>query len=212
MFVVGPCDSTFDAAGFYYAKVPVDDVVRVRELTARGFMVVDVNIGLALDPAAVRYVDAPVEVVPAGGGDAEALLEIAETCFRYSRFHLDPELDGASANRVKREWVRSYFEGRRGVELLKAVVDGEPVGFLAVLEDVAAAARIIDLVGVAPSAQRRGVGASLVGSFVRRHGGAAKVLRVGTQIANVPSLRLYSTFGFVVENAAYVLHRHIASA
>ncbi len=52
---------------------------------------------------------------------------------------------------MKREWVRSYVEGRRGIELLAAGTDG----FLAVLE-APDGARVIDLVGVAQAAQGRG--------------------------------------------------------
>ena len=33
-------------------------------------------------------------------------------------------------------------------------------------------------------------------------------LRVGTQAANVPSVRLYEPLGFSLASAAYVLHLH----
>ena len=33
-------------------------------------------------------------------------------------------------------------------------------------------------------------------------------IRVGTQLANVPSLRLYEKLGFYIVDAAYVFHYH----
>ena len=106
---------------------------------------------------------------------------------------------------ASREWARSYIEGNRGLELLVADADGEVAGFLAVLETPDS--RVIDLIGVAPDAQRAGVGTALVTSFVARHASTARELRVGTQ-TNTPSLRLYAQHGFVPVSAAYVLHRH----
>ena len=54
----------------------------------------------------------------------------------------------------------------------------------------------------------QGVGAALVSAFVQRHGPLATELRTGTQIANVPSLRLYERLGFSISSASYVLHLH----
>lgn len=195
--------------GFYYAKVPVDEVERVRELTEDGFAVVDVNVTLAREPGTDAPA-APPSVAPARRDHHEALLEIAGSCFRYSRFHLDPQLPNELADRVKRQWVRSYVDGRRGVELLAAVEDGAPVGFLAVLEQDGAL--VIDLIGVAAAAQGRGFGGALVAAFVARHGAGGRRLLVGTQIANVPSLRLYAAHRFAVASSTYVLHRHLEGA
>lgn len=191
----------------YYAKVDAADVALVRRLLTRGFAPVDVNLTLARAGTPVPESTAGVDVATARPEHAEGLLELAGGCFRYSRFHLDPLIAQEDADRVKREWVRSYLDGRRGIELLAALERGRPVGFLAVL--AAGDARVIDLVGVAPHAQARGVGGALVAEFIARHGPAAAELRVGTQVANVPSLRLYERFGFRISHAAYVLHLHV---
>jgi ribosomal protein S18 acetylase RimI-like enzyme len=191
---------------FYYAKVPVEQVALAARLCARGFSPVDVSVTLTRAGATAPTAPGGVSVGPARPEDHQALLDVAGRCFRYSRFHLDPAIPDELAHRVKREWVRSYVEGKRGIELLAAREGGRPVGFLAVLADERA--RVIDLVGVAPEAQGRGVGAALVAAFVDRHGAEAEELRVGTQAANLPSLRLYEKLGFTVAVAAYVLHLH----
>jgi ribosomal protein S18 acetylase RimI-like enzyme len=184
----------------FTCRVPADDIATVGALTDDGFHVVDVNVTLERAGGDGLGDDS---VAPATPAQHEALLDVAGSCFRYSRFHLDRVIPRELADRVKREWLRSYVEGRRGIELLSAGSDG----FLAVLE-APDGARVIDLVGVAAGAQGRGIGEALVSEFARRHGDGGRTLRVGTQAANVPSLRLYEKLGFRVASATYVLHRH----
>lgn len=201
------------AAGraLYFAKVPVERVDLVGALSRAGLTVVDVNVTLARggEPPAGGPV-AGVAVAPLRQEDAEQVLAIAGSCFRFSRFHLDPAIPDELAHRVKREWIGSYARGARGVELLVASVEGRPAGFLAVLEapEDGCRVRVIDLIGVAEASQRRGVGSALVRAFVERHGPAGAGLRVGTQIANVPSLALYYRHGFEIARSSYVMHMH----
>ena len=191
----------------YTCRVPAEDVEAVEGLADADFRIVDVNVTLEREGDGGL---SGTSVAPAAAHQYEALLDIAGSCFRYSRFHLDPHIPTELAHRVKREWVRSYVEGRRGVELLAATHDGEAAGFLAVLE-AQDGAQVIDLIGVAAAVQGRGIGESLVGAFAQRHGDGGRTLRVGTQVANVPSLRLYEKLGFRVVSATYVLHRHVGA-
>jgi ribosomal protein S18 acetylase RimI-like enzyme len=205
-FAVDPAGNLDRPAGraFEYAKVLAQDVAAVARLCTHGFVPVDVNVTLVRPARFGAPAGRGAGVRPAEPADADRLLEIADTSFRYSRFHLDPEIPQELAGRVKREWTRSYLDGRRGLELLVAVSDGGPVGLLAVLAD--GDVRVIDIVAVASDRQRRGIGRALVDAFVERHG--QRELRVGTQAANASSLRLYEGAGFRFASAAYVLHRH----
>jgi ribosomal protein S18 acetylase RimI-like enzyme len=192
-----------EARSLTYARVDVADTEAVARMTANGFGVVDVSLTLATR----RLVETPHELVqPARPEQRQALVDIAGRCFRFSRFHMDPLIPDELADNVKREWIRSYVEGRRGIELLAAVDGGDAVGFLAVLESEGS--RVIDLIGVAPEAQGRGIGRALVACFVERHTAPGRDLRVCTQAANVPSVRLYESLGFSLASAAYVLHLH----
>jgi ribosomal protein S18 acetylase RimI-like enzyme len=199
------------APAFFYAKVPVAEVAVVRQLTAAGFRVVDVNVTMEARPAAQPAANDPLDVREAGAGDEAAVLAIASTCFTYSRFHLDPSIPTGVADRIKRAWVENYFRRRRGEELLVALAGGQPAGFLAVLLDTRAAepAAVIDLVGVDRAQQARGIGTRLVGAFLARWGSRVPTLRVGTQAANAPSIRLYERMGFRFARAHYVLHAHV---
>jgi len=198
---------------FYYAKVPVDRVDLVRCLTAYGFYAVDVNVtfGRVAQGATAGARSESVLVRPAEEGDAEPVLDIAGTAFRYSRFHLDPAIEPAVANRIKREWIANYLNDRRGLRLFVAVVGTRIAGFLAALgaDREGKRIRLIDLIAVSTRDRQCGVGRELVSRFVDEFAPQADLLEVGTQIANTPSIRLYERSGFSIVRSAYVLHKHL---
>ncbi|MBI4615894.1 MAG: GNAT family N-acetyltransferase [Planctomycetes bacterium] len=200
----------------YFAKVGTQDVGIVRDLSRAGFYVVDVSVTFALEAGAMLpagRLAADIGVSQARREEAEAVLAIAGSCFRYSRFHQDPALPRELADRVKREWIANYVRGARGDALLAGRSGSIPAGFLAALrtrEDSREVA-VIDLVGVDPRHQGRGVGRALVDAFLARYSGSCHLFRVGTQAANVPSIRLYEGAGFRVERCQYVLHRHVGA-
>lgn len=198
----------------YYVKVPTTEIGTVRGFGALGFSVVDVNVTFAMstDRAALAS-DPPagVEIADVRVDQHDDVLRIAGSCFRFDRFHLDPDISDATADRIKREWIANYLRKARGEHLLVASLDGRVSGFLAVLagEVDGRATRVIDLVGVDTTRQRRGLGRALVADFVDRYRRECDELRVGTQAANVPSLALYEQMGFTISRTDYVLHLHI---
>jgi ribosomal protein S18 acetylase RimI-like enzyme len=188
--------------GFYFAKVPTDQIADVAALAKLGFVVVDTNVtfSLAREPTAPPAFD----VGEMRDGEADAVLDIAGSAFRYSRFHLDPQVPAELAHRIKREWIRNYVLKRRGDALLVARDAGTPIGFLAALTSHGTA--VIDLVAVATAAHGRGAGVALTAAFAARYRGMPRI--VGTQVANVPSIRLYTKLGFALARSTYVLHLH----
>jgi dTDP-4-amino-4,6-dideoxy-D-galactose acyltransferase len=198
--------------GFYYAKVDAERIDTVRLLAAAGFVVVDTNVVFELD----RRSELPAEpgAVAIGAlepADEDALLEVAATAFTRTRFHLDPLVGADVANAIKRSWCQSYARQKRGDRLFVAKLandpDRRPAGFLAALTTPQSA--VIDLIGVAPAFQRRRVGAALTAAFVEHYRGRVPALQVGTQVANIPSIRLYERSGFSLVRSQYVLHLHV---
>ena len=199
-------------AGFYFTKVSTTAVAQVQTLEKLAFSVVDVNVTLEREPnvppvsnrgnCTIRDYDPSRD---------SAIAQIGEDCFVYSRFHLDPRVSNDLANRIKREWVENSMAGNRGDRLLVAEQDGQAVGFLIELHTSQNGKRttIIDLVGVDRHHQGRGIGRAMMEHVVRRSSGSADLLRVGTQVANVPSLRLYESTGFRTADTQYVLHAHL---
>ncbi|HWH15442.1 MAG TPA: GNAT family N-acetyltransferase [Miltoncostaeaceae bacterium] len=188
----------------YYTRVPTADTPRAAALADAGFRVVDCGVTLERDPADPPR--APACVVRARPDHVEAVARIGGEAFGMTRFHLDPGMPPGAADRIKAAWARNCATGARGVATLVAVHDGAPAGFLSVM--AAGDDYVIDLVAVDAAHRGRGLGRALVAAFIAGFAPAARVLRVGTQAANIASLRLYESLGFRMASTAYAMHRH----
>jgi ribosomal protein S18 acetylase RimI-like enzyme len=205
----------------FYAKVPCHANHLLQRLQTAQLRVVDVSLtlGQATDPAGrPRAPDLPpvtscshLRIRLAQRADVEALRRISGSCFEHSRFHRDPLIPNHLAHALKQQWALAALEGGRCDRMWIAESSGQVAGFLASRIDVAEAGvrGIIDLVGVDRAHQRRGVGAALVQQFIRFYQEDCQELVVGTQAANLASLRLYQRLGFVIKGSHYVLHRHV---
>jgi len=201
--------------GFYFAKVDASDVATTKALLQAGFFVADVNVTFGVAPSKLIGAPSPpndhVDVGTLAPGDdtsKDEVLGVAHDSFRFTRFHLDPLVGAEIANLVKEEWVRNYAERKRGDHLFVARLGGKAVGFLAALKSGDGTQAIIDLVGVHPNAQRKGVGRTMIARFAQ-HYRDQKELLVGTQVANVASVQTYESMGFRLVSSQYVLHMHV---
>jgi len=196
---------------FMYAKVPVDDLVAVRFAQRAGFHLVDTNVVFERkQPAADAPVAARCEVRWAVAEDGPQAVELSGRSFRCSRFHLDPEIPRDLADRIKAEWARSFFAGKRGQRMAVARIGGSLVGFLLLLE-APDGTLTIDLIATDADHRRTGVAQSLI-AFVQSPSDRPRRLRVGTQLANIPSVRLYEKMGYQIAEAMYVFHYHNGQA
>jgi dTDP-4-amino-4,6-dideoxy-D-galactose acyltransferase len=203
-------------SAFFSAKIPTRNVRAVANATRAGFFVVDVNVTFDWNKTANGALGNSVggngnmTIEAAGSDDALAIEEIAGNCFTFSRFHLDPAVGLDRANEVKRQWASNACRGRASVVYV-ARQQGNVTGFLAVLERKSSEGNdaVIDLVGVDAAHQGRGAGRALSGMFVEQWQGRADRLRVGTQISNIPAMRLYESIGFRLTETSYVLHAHV---
>lgn len=195
-----------DEVSFVDAKVPTDRLDAVAALQGSGFLLVDTNVVLELRrPPPRSSVGTGITMRDAQPADAAGVRSVARTSFAFSRFHLDPEVPTATANELKAEWAGNYFNGTRGDLCAVAVDAAGPCAFLLGLAP-SPGELVIDLVAVAARAQRQGLGGALV-----RHVWETtdpERMTVGTQLANVGSLRFYESLGFRVRSASYVFHRH----
>lgn len=188
---------------FGYAKMPVDRVSDARAFEQLGFHVVDVNLTLEKSIASARS-NSPAGVRSARPEDRTAVTAIARRSFRYSRFHLDPRIPSAKADEIKAAWAGNYFEGKRGDALYVAECEGVCAGFLQMV--AADDAWVIDLIAVDAPYRGRGMAEVMIRFAEAR--ADRPLIRVGTQAANIPSLRLYEKLGFRMSAASYVFHLH----
>ncbi|MGJ4932269.1 GNAT family N-acetyltransferase [Bradyrhizobium sp. HKCCYLS2038] len=192
-----------------FAKVPTSQVPLVDMLVHTGFRPVDVATGFVHGGGAIGGREA-TDVTTASPADADQVGALAGRSFTFSRFHADPRIGNEEADAVKREWARNACLGRAAVTYVVKASD-RIAGFLAVLLRSGPQGReaIIDLIGVDPAAQGRGIGRALCTRFVNDWSGQADRLVVGTQAANIRALQLYEGLGFRVSETAFVLHAHL---
>ena len=129
--------------------------------------------------------------------DLKELERIGRTSFRYSRFHADPKISRALANRSRAEWVRNGCLGRASIVFV-AVKDKAPVGFCLCRETGQAGAQkgVIDLIAADGAHSGRGIGLALTKATVDHYGDKGMRVLVGTQAKNIPSVNLYIKAGF----------------
>lgn len=202
--------------GFFFVKVPVAETAMLKRFLDAGFRIADISVTLDREPGNVEEICkkprlSGCTVRTAYPEECKKVGEIAEICFTKSRFHQDPDIPKEIADTIKRKWVENYFNGERGESILVADYDNKPVGFLAIAktENPNQVIRIIDLIGIHPMYHGRGFGSCLVNHFIADSIKKCDLLRVGTQIINVPSLHLYEKTGFRTSGASVVLHAHV---
>jgi len=206
----GSLQSALVQPGFYELRVPCDRIDWVQDLARMGFGVVDTHLLLEL-PALRAGLTPPTQPIDiAIAADRPGIVELAKQAFRYSRFHLDPQVDNAVAGQIKGDWIANCCDGRRGDQVLVARQADQPVGFLAALltPESNHAVATIDLIAVDDRARGQGMGRSLTRAFMQIYRDRCSLFRVGTQVANLPALRLYQSLGFSIVRSQYLLHYH----
>lgn len=197
---------------FCYVKIPAGRLEVLHLFLKSGFKIVDVNVTLTRKPEILKGLNlAAYTIRDATSIECEVVSAIAEISFTNSRFHKDPHIPTSVANLIKRKWVENYFKGERGDSIIVADKGGKPVGFLAIAKMSIdnQTVMIIDLIGVHPGFQGSGAGKQMVNHFITNSVGRCDLLRVGTQLINIPSIHLYEKAGFCMADATYVLHAHI---
>lgn len=190
---------------FAYARIPTHETPTVHALESSGFRTVDTAVTLEIEaPALPSGVGGGVRL--AESRDVAGVSRVARQEFEYSRFHLDPLVPRALADEIKAQWAGNYFNGRRGDFMVVAERAGEIAGFLQLLK-VPPDVLVIDLIAVAQKHRGQGLAKQMI-RFAAAHCGNPARLRVGTQAANVTSLRLYGKLGFGIVSTSYVLHFH----
>ena len=195
---------THKSPAFYYCKIPVTQVDAISYVEKRGFHLLDTNIVL----------DMPIKNVELSGysdvrfsihDDEDIVAIIARDNFVYTRFHLDPIIDNSMADKIKEQWVRNFYKGQRGDAMVVATVNDVPIGFLQLLYKKDQV--IIDLIAVDKQHRGKSVAADMIAFAMREKNDCSKII-VGTQIANIPSLRFYERMGFRIFDSTYVFHYH----
>lgn len=207
----GPC--------FVGAKVAADDAPALLHLQRLGFRVVDVNLQFERPSGAlVGGSPAGFRIRFARPDDEPGVRALARMAFEHNRFHRDPEVGPELAGRIKEEWAANFFAGTRGEWLVVAEVQqgAAPSGLAGFLQLLSGAegVLVIDLVAVDAAWRGKGLAQGMIAHALdhchalNRCREMPPPMRVGTQLGNAASLRLYGGLGFRQTSASYVLHLH----
>jgi len=187
-----------------YSKVATDDLEGICFLQNSGFYLVDTNVVFKKEIAPGKSAVPFDRVRLARKEDEEEIARIAGSSFRFSRFHLDVNIPDETANRIKAEWTRNYFRGTRGDSMVVAEKGGEVTGFLQLIFG-SAGALVIDLIAVGKENHKLGLARDMV-LYAEENSGDFREIRVGTQIANTPSIQFYENIGFRYVSSQYIFH------
>lgn len=190
---------------FVFSKVGSTRTRAMFFLERSGFYLVDANVQFKKDVLTHKETKMTCEVCFSSPEDENAVVNIAKHNFIYSRFHLDPFIAKEDADLIKMEWVRNFYLGYRGTSMIVARNRNSIMGFLQLIQN--RENLTIDLIAVDKSFQGKGVAKSMI-FFAEKNIANVKHIYVGTQISNIPSIRLYETLGFKLMTTGYVFHYH----
>lgn len=190
---------------FMYAKVSSSFIPGIKFLEMMGFNLVDNNIIFEKPIASSHIFGCESVVRNAVSQDRNRVVDIARRNFAFSRFHLDPDIPNSIANRIKAEWVKSYFSGKRGNEVIVAEIKGKIAGFLLIMYDQNKDL-IIDLIATDKNQRGKGLASKMIAYAESKSDGAN--IQVGTQVVNIPSINFYLKNGFRIRESNYVFHFH----
>ena len=202
-------DSILKRNVMVYSKIGPISIKSSSFLFNRGFRLVDTNLLMKKElrgqygEESCVYPD--VQIRFARAEDEKGVVALARRSFYLSRFHLDQDIRLEDANDLKAEWARNYFRGTRGQEMVVAVQHGLIIAFLQLLYLTDQLA--IDLIAVDSDYRSRGIGKKII-RYAISHCRNFTKMRVGTQIANTPSIKLYESLGFKVDSFQHVFHYH----
>ena len=179
--------------GLISCRLP--ETAAVAGLEKAGFQLVEVLVTLSR-PVRGRDMPENISLSDHSDGEAEACARIGRSAFVFDRFHADPRIDNAAADALKGSWVANSVRGRADCVLLHREEEGLVSGFNACLFNAGAREAVIDLIGIDPAFQRRGIGSRLIDGMDAHYAGRAETLRLGTQLANEASIAFYLRNGF----------------
>jgi dTDP-4-amino-4,6-dideoxy-D-galactose acyltransferase len=192
---------------YFLADSDHRETVRLSE--DAGFRLIDIRLTFRHShPQQAAAGEESIRLRPAMPGDLPTLQALARTGFRDSRYYYDPCFPVERCDALYETWITRSCEEGYADAVLVADLESMPIGYITCHLSEDNNHGQIGLVGVAPSAQGRGVGRLLVEQslgWFARHGG--EQVDVVTQGRNIAAQRLYQRAGFVTQAAQLWYHK-----
>lgn len=190
---------------FIWSKIPVDNIDKLICLQKLGFYIVDTNVQFSLsnkinlkNKSHLRF---------AKSSDETDIRALASNAFKFNRFNRDPNISNEIASKIKEEWTGNFFLGKRGKWMIVIEDNYKITGFLQLISKNQNTI-VIDLIAIDEKNRGKGLAKEMISYAYENCLKKDGTIEVGTQIANTPSIRLYSKLSFHMNSASYVLHMH----
>jgi len=185
------------------------DAESLRLAEAHRFSFVDIRLTLE---ARIPLADAEDDFMAGTGlrsaapDDISVLRDIARVSHKDSRFYFDPHFERERCGDLYALWIEKSCTGWADVVLISCL-DRQPVAYISCHRESDSRGRI-GLVGVAPIAQKHGLGNQLVRGALRWFSAHdINEVSVVTQGRNVNAQRLYQRCGFMTKTVGIWFHR-----
>jgi len=178
------------------ARVDTGDLTTIHALEDAGFQLID-GIQTFLLPLDGYRASEPSGTRLFEPRDLPEVLEIGRTAFVFDRFHADPALSPAVADRVNETWTRNCCLGIAANTVVVAEEEERVASYVTCRTDQQARRGTIILVATAQWARGRGAARRASGAALHWFAGQGmESVEVGTQFRNIPAARLYESLGF----------------
>lgn len=192
-----------NTVGLMWLLIPSDRPEEAQEAEGRGWRFMDVRVELERPTVAMSG-----GLEPHRDGDVEALVQIARTSHRITRFYADPTLDDERCDDLYEHWIRNSCAGWAD-SVIVTRTGGLPAGYITVHVDGDASS--IGLIAVDLDRRRAGMGFALVQNAVgAAHAAGASRMSVVTQGRNVAAQRLFQKCGFRTTRTDLWFHKRYA--
>lgn len=196
---------------FLIARCPTTDLAAAQAMEREGFELMDTLVYFSRDIASGAPEDpGSVPIRELRAGEDGAVREVAARSFvdYPGHYHADPRLDRRQCDEAYADWAHRCCLSKDVADtVLVGPADGKIVGFITVQLGSAEEAEVA-LFAVAPQAQRRGIGRSLmIGALRWARAQGAKRMAISTQITNLGSQKLWARLGFELSRSYYTFHK-----
>ena len=194
-------DARIDSVSFL---ADPSDAVTLRALERHAFELMDVRLELET-PVEPRVVTSVIR--PAREDDLGALIDIARTSHRNTRFHTDTRFGTARADELYAVWIERSVRGELADDVFIAEASSRVVGYMTLSGRPDDAAQI-GLIAVHDMHRGQGIGTQFIAAAHEWCVDSGRsVLQVVTPGRSTESLRFYERMGFLTRRIGFWYHR-----
>lgn len=179
----------------YYAthRVNANNFPLIHAMEKSGFVLVDGLISLDADIANIEIRERINEIREANKNDLKELTDMTLGLYSVTRIYNDPLIPKDKADDFYKKWVENSLSGKVA-DLVLVWYEKKVLGYVTLQKKGQ-----IPLIGVSREAQGRGIAKKLINSsFTKFKEWGVTVVKIETQMGNIPALRVDIDCGFKI--------------